>query len=189
MRGRPIGRYGEDRSIYGSQDDPERRTIHLAVDLYAAAGTPVLAPLPGRIAMIGNDDAAEGFGGIVVLEHESGTPHRFWTVYGHLAPGRPAIGARIETRRADRHSGAVLGEWRLAAAPAFPDPDRALLRPRGGDHRPGGAAPMDALGEHFPGSKPDSRSPDPGGGARGPRSPDAQATARPLDQPGAQSFL
>jgi 4-aminobutyrate aminotransferase-like enzyme/Ser/Thr protein kinase RdoA (MazF antagonist) len=86
VSGRPIGRYAEDRSIYGSLGDVARRTVHLAIDLYAEAGTPVLAPLPGRIAMIGNDAASEGFGGILVLEHQGGTPHRFWTVYGHLAP-------------------------------------------------------------------------------------------------------
>jgi 4-aminobutyrate aminotransferase-like enzyme/Ser/Thr protein kinase RdoA (MazF antagonist) len=87
LGGTPIGRYGEDRSIYGSADDAAaRRTIHLAIDLYAPAGMPVLAPLPGRVAMVGNDTAAEGFGGILVLEHEADAPHRFWTVYGHLAP-------------------------------------------------------------------------------------------------------
>src|SRR5581483_7885988 len=88
MRKMPIGRYCEDRSIYdglGTEDD-NRRTIHMAIDLYAPAGTPVLAPLPGRIAMAGYDSAAEGFGGLVMLEHESGTPHRFWTIYGHLSP-------------------------------------------------------------------------------------------------------
>ncbi len=96
-RGRPVGRYAEDRSIYGPQGDPGRRTIHHAIDLYADAGTPVLAPVPGRVAMIGNDAAAEGFGGILVLEHEGGTPHRFWTVYGHLAPaGLPGtVGANV----------------------------------------------------------------------------------------------
>jgi 4-aminobutyrate aminotransferase-like enzyme/Ser/Thr protein kinase RdoA (MazF antagonist) len=99
-RGTPIGRYAEDRSIYGPSDEAGRRTLHLAIDLYAPAGTPVLAPLPGRIAMLGNDSAAEGFGGIVVLEHESGAPHRFWTVYGHLAPASlaaKAVGATLET--------------------------------------------------------------------------------------------
>jgi 4-aminobutyrate aminotransferase-like enzyme len=49
--------------------------------------------------MIGDDREPEGFGGILVLEHESDTPHRFWTVYGHLAPAslaRQRIGARVE---------------------------------------------------------------------------------------------
>ena len=102
IHGVAVGRYGEDRSIYKGAGE---RTIHHAIDLYAAAGTPVLAPLSGRIAMIGNDTSTDGFGGIVVLEHEAGTPHRFWTFYGHLAPGSladQAIGGVME-------QGATLG--------------------------------------------------------------------------------
>ncbi|GAB2175353.1 aminotransferase class III-fold pyridoxal phosphate-dependent enzyme [Dongia sp. agr-C8] len=103
--GTAVGRYGEDRSIYDADTGSERRTVHHAIDVYAPAGTPVLAPLPGRIAMIGNDTSLDGFGGIVVLEHEQGTPHRFWTFYGHLAPASladKAIGAPVE-------QGAALG--------------------------------------------------------------------------------
>jgi murein DD-endopeptidase MepM/ murein hydrolase activator NlpD len=97
--GTAVGRYGEDRSIYDADSGSERRTIHHAIDVYAPAGTPVLTPLPGRIAMIGNDTSIDGFGGIMVLEHESGTPHRFWTFYGHLAPASlsdKTIGAPVE---------------------------------------------------------------------------------------------
>jgi 4-aminobutyrate aminotransferase-like enzyme/Ser/Thr protein kinase RdoA (MazF antagonist) len=83
IKGVAVGRYGEDRSIY---DGAGERAIHHAIDLYAPAGTPVLAPLPGRIAMIGDDTSVDGFGGILVLEHAHDTAHRFWTFYGHLAP-------------------------------------------------------------------------------------------------------
>ena len=86
VQGAPVGRYGEDRAIYDDGDAAgDRRTLHLAVDLYAAAGTPVLAPLDGRVAMVGNDRSADGFGGVLILEHETDTPHRFWTFYGHLS--------------------------------------------------------------------------------------------------------
>jgi 4-aminobutyrate aminotransferase-like enzyme/Ser/Thr protein kinase RdoA (MazF antagonist) len=97
--GTAVGRYGEDRSIYDADSGSERRTIHHAIDVYAPAGTPVLAPLPGQIAMIANDTSIDGFGGIMVLEHESDTPHRFWTFYGHLAPASlsdSSIGAPVE---------------------------------------------------------------------------------------------
>jgi len=49
--------------------------------------------------LVGNDQVVDGFGGIIVLEHEHGTPHRFWTFYGHLAPASladKAIGAALE---------------------------------------------------------------------------------------------
>jgi 4-aminobutyrate aminotransferase-like enzyme/Ser/Thr protein kinase RdoA (MazF antagonist)/murein DD-endopeptidase MepM/ murein hydrolase activator NlpD len=99
IKGTAVGRYGEDRSIYDAETGAERRTVHHAIDVYAPAGTPVLAPAPGRIAMIGNDTGVDGFGGIIVLEHEHGTPHRFWTFYGHLATAGLAdktIGAAVE---------------------------------------------------------------------------------------------
>jgi 4-aminobutyrate aminotransferase-like enzyme/Ser/Thr protein kinase RdoA (MazF antagonist) len=88
VTGVPVGRYGEDRAIYvaAAEDGIEPRVLHLAVDLYAATGTPVLAPLPARVALVGNDATENGFGGILVLEHESHTPHCFWTVLGHFAP-------------------------------------------------------------------------------------------------------
>ena len=98
IKGVAVGRYGEDRAVYDA-DGPGRRTIHQAIDLHAPAGTPILAPLQGRIAMIGNDTSAGGFGGILVLEHERGTPHRFWTFYGHLGPASlvgKAVGAEME---------------------------------------------------------------------------------------------
>jgi 4-aminobutyrate aminotransferase-like enzyme/Ser/Thr protein kinase RdoA (MazF antagonist) len=100
IKGTAVGRYGEDRSIYDADTGPARRTIHHAIDVYAPAGTPVLAPLAGRVAMLGNDTSIDGFGGIVVLEHEAGTPHRFWTFYGHLAPAGLAdlaVGAAVGT--------------------------------------------------------------------------------------------
>jgi 4-aminobutyrate aminotransferase-like enzyme len=49
--------------------------------------------------MAGCDASAEGFGGVLVLEHQGDTPHRFWTIYGHLAPASFAhapVGAIVE---------------------------------------------------------------------------------------------
>ena len=87
----PVGRYGEDRSVYQTNEfavsgSPERRTIHVGIDLFAPAGDEVLAPLDGVVADFGNETVPLGFGGILVLRHETddGTP--FWTVFGHLAP-------------------------------------------------------------------------------------------------------
>ena len=47
----PIGRYGEARlpCDFGSTQD-EPATVHLGVDLFLPVGTPVMAPLPGRVA-------------------------------------------------------------------------------------------------------------------------------------------
>ncbi len=87
----PVGRYGEDRAVYqtpafATADPDERRTIHIGIDLFAPAGVEVVSPLDGVVAEIGNDPVPLGFGGILLLAHETddGTP--FWTLYGHLSP-------------------------------------------------------------------------------------------------------
>lgn len=85
-----IGPYGEDRSLYADGTNVPPRTIHMAIDLFAPAGEPILAPIGGTVALAGKDDSAWGFGGVLVLEHatEDGTP--FWTLYGHLSPASVA---------------------------------------------------------------------------------------------------
>ncbi len=90
-----IGRYGEYRLAYtGVQfatDWGEMRTLHVGLDLFRAAGTPVHAPLGGRIHSKHIHEEAFDYGGVIILEHEtspdkeapSGRP--FWTLYGHLS--------------------------------------------------------------------------------------------------------
>lgn len=87
-----VGRYDEARSIYsapsfggGGNPTDERRTIHLGVDLFAAAGTAVNAPLDGSVHAFANNASAQDYGPVIVLRHETddGTP--FFTLYGHLS--------------------------------------------------------------------------------------------------------
>ena len=101
----PVGRYGEDRSVYRTEQfavsgSPERRTIHVGIDLFVPAGDDVLSPLSGVVADLGNESVPLGFGGILVLRHETddGTP--FWTLFGHLAPSsleRLVVGQTVRT--------------------------------------------------------------------------------------------
>src|SRR4030095_10765111 len=51
-----IGRYNEPRGVYTSplfstesNDGPEWRTIHLGIDLFMKAGSPIYAPLAGTV--------------------------------------------------------------------------------------------------------------------------------------------
>lgn len=117
-----IGRYGEPRLLYSTplfaQPDAcgERRTIHLGVDLFAAPGTPVHAPLPGTVAHVGVNDAPLDYGPVVVLRHETddGTP--FFTLYGHLAlepAGRLSVDDTVAKGEAFAAIGAadVNGGW------------------------------------------------------------------------------
>jgi hypothetical protein len=86
-----IGRYGEVRAVYSSDQyrtaaSSERRSQHLGVDLFIEPGTPVLAPLDGRVFAVADHARALDYGPTVILEHEAdaGGPH-FFTLYGHLA--------------------------------------------------------------------------------------------------------
>ncbi|MEK6238981.1 MAG: aminotransferase class III-fold pyridoxal phosphate-dependent enzyme, partial [Planctomycetales bacterium] len=88
-----VGRYDEPRLCYlGDQyqsgDDlrGERRTIHIGVDLFLDAGSPVLCPLDGKIHSV-HDNAADGdYGPTIILEHQFQDGQvRFFTLYGHLS--------------------------------------------------------------------------------------------------------
>lgn len=86
-----IGRYGENRSMYSAPefetiDSSEARTIHIGIDLFAPAGDDVLAPLDAVVVDLGVETVRLGFGGIVVLRHETDDGAPFWTLYGHLSP-------------------------------------------------------------------------------------------------------
>jgi 4-aminobutyrate aminotransferase-like enzyme/Ser/Thr protein kinase RdoA (MazF antagonist)/murein DD-endopeptidase MepM/ murein hydrolase activator NlpD len=107
-----IGRYDEARLVYvtelfrhaGNWSD-ENRTVHLGIDLFADAGTPVFAPLDGTVHSVADNAAAGDYGPTIVLEHlVAGGSVKFFTLYGHLSaasldgttPGqRVAAGERI----------------------------------------------------------------------------------------------
>ncbi len=87
-----VGRYDEVRPIYsapqfGSGGDPlaERRTVHLGIDLFAAAGSAVYAPLAGTIAVLANNARPQDYGPLIVLRHETAEGIPFHSLYGHLS--------------------------------------------------------------------------------------------------------
>lgn len=86
-----VGRWGEPRRWYASDaysepgEGPERRTVHLGVDLFAPPGTPVRAPLPGRVRSVADNDAPLDYGPTVVVTHEPDGAPAFHTLYGHLS--------------------------------------------------------------------------------------------------------
>ncbi|MBT3448233.1 MAG: aminotransferase class III-fold pyridoxal phosphate-dependent enzyme [Bacteroidetes Order II. Incertae sedis bacterium] len=84
-----IGRWDEPRLAYGGDQyatqSGERRTIHLGVDLFRPAGTPVQAPLSGTVHSFCAHHARFDYGGCLILEHEPEKGLRFWTLYGHLS--------------------------------------------------------------------------------------------------------
>jgi 4-aminobutyrate aminotransferase-like enzyme/Ser/Thr protein kinase RdoA (MazF antagonist) len=108
-----IGRYDEARYFYtvpafaaGDKVTDEYRTIHLGIDLFAPAGTPVYTPLAGRVVAFADNDAPQDNGPVIVLEHAGENHPTFYTLYGHLSRSsleRLEIGTEISR-----------GEW-LAA--------------------------------------------------------------------------
>ncbi len=82
-----IGRYNEERIIYRKRATfagEEPRSIHLGVDLWAAAGTPVYCALEGKVHSFQNNKGFGDYGPTVIVEHclEGVT---FFTLYGHLS--------------------------------------------------------------------------------------------------------
>lgn len=85
-----FGRWGERRGLYTSaqfatEDPLLQRDIHLGIDVFCAAGTPVCAPLPGRVEAIANNARELDYGPVVILAHGEGAD-AFYTLYGHLDP-------------------------------------------------------------------------------------------------------
>jgi peptidoglycan LD-endopeptidase LytH len=83
-----VGGYQEDRVIYrrsGHFDAAAgNRCIHLGIDVWLPAFTPVLAPLPARVHSFQDNDNFGDYGPTIILEHEL-QGHPFYTLYGHLS--------------------------------------------------------------------------------------------------------
>ncbi len=84
-----VGRYDEPRLVYASpafaSGRTEPRTVHLGLDLFAPAGTPVCAPLAGIVHSVQENKAPLDYGPTVILAHQTAAGTPFHTLYGHLA--------------------------------------------------------------------------------------------------------
>lgn len=83
------GGYLEPRSIYTSSDydklgnsGRESRTIHLGIDFWFPALTPVHALFDGEVVTAVNDAGDKEYGGLVILKHKV-EDLEFFTLYGH----------------------------------------------------------------------------------------------------------
>lgn len=121
--GSPItaGGYGEARREYESPifaptDGGEPRTIHLGIDVFAAAGTPVRAPLDGSIHSFADNQGVGNYGPTIILEHPIAPGLTFHTLLGHLSRDSLdalSVGDRVQAgatlaRLGDR---TVNGDW------------------------------------------------------------------------------
>jgi murein DD-endopeptidase MepM/ murein hydrolase activator NlpD len=83
------GGYGEDRALYEMSPhfrdaDGSTRTLHLGLDLWLAAATPVHAVLDGLVHSTADNAQFGDYGPTIVLEHRC-VGQSFHTLYGHLS--------------------------------------------------------------------------------------------------------
>jgi 4-aminobutyrate aminotransferase-like enzyme/Ser/Thr protein kinase RdoA (MazF antagonist) len=83
------GGYLEPRALYTSEaydrtgnQGRDSRTIHLGIDFWVPAGTPVHALFEGEVVTAVNDRGDKEYGGLIILKHlEEGVT--FYSLYGH----------------------------------------------------------------------------------------------------------
>ena len=88
-----LGYYHEPRLVYadaafrkGPWKASDRRTVHLAIDVFAPAGTSMHAPLRGEVLIAEYRAGHLDYGGVIILRHETPDGDPFFTLYGHLNP-------------------------------------------------------------------------------------------------------
>lgn len=84
-----FGGYNEWRNLYKSSnlfndDENEERNIHIGIDLWIKAGTPVLAALDGIVYGFDFNAGKGNYGPTIILKHFLEN-HIFYTLYGHLS--------------------------------------------------------------------------------------------------------
>jgi murein DD-endopeptidase MepM/ murein hydrolase activator NlpD len=83
------GGYNEIRNLYKrstvfNDSNTEERNIHIGLDLWIKAGTPVLAALDGKVHSFQFNNNLGDYGPTIILEHQL-EEQIFYTLYGHLS--------------------------------------------------------------------------------------------------------
>lgn len=86
-----IGGYAEHRTVYDRsnlfdalQPGEEPRRLHLGIDIWGTAGTPVYAFMGGMVHSFAFNDKYGDYGATMILLHQlDGLP--FYTLYGHVS--------------------------------------------------------------------------------------------------------
>ena len=88
-----FGGYGEHRILYSKSDmfhsdhqklvTDDARCIHLGIDIWGKVGTPIYAPMDGKIHSFQYNTGYLDYGATIILEHQI-EEVTFYTLYGHL---------------------------------------------------------------------------------------------------------
>jgi hypothetical protein len=83
-----IGGYDEHRTVYSRSDvfddAEEPRRLHLGIDVWGNAGTPVFAPFGGYVHSFAFNNRFGDYGATIILHHQMDGVS-FNTLYGHLS--------------------------------------------------------------------------------------------------------
>lgn len=86
-----IGRYNEVRPFYTTDaytvqgnEGPQWRSVHIGLDVFMPADTPVYAPLDGVVHSFQDNAADRDYGPTIILQHQVSADLCFYTLYGHL---------------------------------------------------------------------------------------------------------
>ncbi len=83
-----IGGYDEHRTVYSRSDvfddAEEPRRLHLGIDVWGNAGTPVFAPFGGYVHSFAFNNRFGDYGATIILHHQIDGVS-FNTLYGHLS--------------------------------------------------------------------------------------------------------
>lgn len=85
-----IGGYAEYRTVYSRSkvfdavDGDKPRRLHLGIDIWGEAGTPVFAPLGGIVHSFKFNDHYGDYGATIILLHQL-EGYSFYTLYGHVS--------------------------------------------------------------------------------------------------------
>jgi 4-aminobutyrate aminotransferase-like enzyme/Ser/Thr protein kinase RdoA (MazF antagonist) len=107
-----LGPWGEERTVYAGEMfvsrfiEKTRRTRHLGLDIFMAAGTRVFTPLAATVVSVEIEPDPLGYGCLIALRHEPEGCPPFISLWGHLAHealGRLTAGDRLD-------AGALVGK-------------------------------------------------------------------------------
>lgn len=92
------GGYLETRPLYctnaykrESNNGTIHRTIHLGMDFWLAANTPIHALWDGEVFSLHNNDYDKDYGPTLLLKHQTDTGLIFYSLYGHLSQSSLAL--------------------------------------------------------------------------------------------------
>lgn len=82
-----VGGYAENRYVYTRSPHyagAEPRSVHLGIDIWVPAHTPVHAPLDGLVYGFADNQGFGNYGPTIILQHQLNNI-TFFTLYGHLS--------------------------------------------------------------------------------------------------------